>query len=130
LSGRLAIDVHEHRILLRRIKIAWLDHPRIHHHAAADVELEELGRPHDERLDPGGSSGVVLHDAHAPVFRQLHQVSDRRLVKGGISVERPAAVGRKRIIVRAGLVRWRQALGRAGSIQARAVKIALRRVRR
>ena len=130
LSGRLAIDIHQHRILLRGIKIARLDHPGVHHHAAADVELEELGGPREEWLEPGGQSGVVLQHADAPVFRQLHQIGHRRLVEGGIGVERPTAVGRKHIAVRAGLIRRRQPFGRAGSIEARAVKVALRRVGR
>ena len=93
LIGGLAIDEHKDRILFRRIKFAWFDHPGVHHHAVADVELEELGRPHDERLDPGCRYGVVLQHTYAAVFRQFHQVRNRWLVESGPCVKRPTAVG-------------------------------------
>ena len=75
------------------------------------------GGPAMSGLTRAAGARIALQHAHAPVLRQLHQIGDRRLVEGGIRVERPTAVEGKHIAVRAGLVRRRQPFGCAGSIQ-------------
>ena len=93
LPGRLAVDEDEQRVFSGGIEVPWLDHPGVHLDAVADVELEEVGRPGDERLHGSSEGGVVLEHPEASVTWQRDEIGDRRRIEGRSGVEGEAAVG-------------------------------------
>ena len=74
LVRRLAVHVEQHRILLRRVEVGRLHHPRVELDAAADVDLQELDRPLLECRELRLERVVVDERARDLVRRQPHQV--------------------------------------------------------
>src|SRR5215203_4411129 len=77
LRGRLPIHVEQHGILLRLIEAWRLEHPPIEHHAAADVQAEELARTLLERRQSRLELRIVLQHPHSPMIRQRDDLRRR-----------------------------------------------------
>ena len=105
LPRRLAVDVRDERILLRRIEGRRLDHVAIELDAVADIDAEELRRRIQQRLHLRGDRRRIGQRAHRLVARQLDHLGDRRLLELRIGVERQLAVRRDVVAMRARLTR-------------------------
>ncbi len=125
LPRRLAVDVRDERILLRRVERRRLQHVAIELHALADVDAEELRRRIEQRLHLGDHRGRIGQRAHRLVARQLDHLRQRRLLELRVGVERQLAVRRHVVAMRARLIGRRDALGRAAAVELRSIQIAL-----
>ena len=128
LAVRLAVHKHEDRVLLRRVEIARLDHPRIHHDPVSNVELQELGGLRNQWADSTATLGIVFQDTHRAMLRKFHEIDHRRRVERRMRMERPLAIGREVVSVSPRLVCGSHSLGIALSIQSNAIEVALRGV--
>ncbi len=78
LSGRLAVDVNEHGILLGGIKAGRFQTPAVEDHAIADLDPEEFAPIAQERIEPRPQLGVAHERLCHLVIGQAHQLGDRR----------------------------------------------------
>ena len=108
-----------------RVEVPWLDHPRVHHHAVPDIQLQKLRGAGNRGLGPAPDLGVVLQNPNDAVVREADQGGDRGSVECGIRVKGPPKVGREVVEVGSRLVRGRDPLGLFGAVQADTVEVAL-----
>ena len=125
LPRRLAVDVRDEGILLRRVEGRRLQHVAIELNAFADVDAEELRRRIEQRLHLRHHRGRVGQRAHRLVARQLDHLRQRRLLELRVGVERQLAVRRHVVAMRARLIGRRHALGRAAPVEFRSIEIPL-----
>ena len=126
--GRLAVDVDDDRIFFRRIERARPDQPAVDLDAVADIDLEDLGAAGEHGPDLRLEFGVVLEHADDGVLRKPDQFGQAGRVEAGVAVERPAAVRRDVVGMRAASVGRRHPFGFPAAVEARAVEIPLRGV--
>src|SRR6476619_4556572 len=92
LGGRLAVDVHEHRILLRWIERRRLDEVSVDRDSSPSVHFEELDRRIEQRRDLLFGSGAVASRSNDFVIWQGHELAKtwscegRKSVKGVLPV--------------------------------------------
>ena len=125
LPRRLAVDVRDERIFLRRVEGRRLQHVAIELNAFADVDAEELRRRIEQRLHLRDHRGRIGQRAHRLVARQLDHLRQRRLLELRVGVERQLAVRRHVVAMRARLIGRRHALGRAAAVELRSIQVAL-----
>ena len=125
LAVRFPVDVDEHRVLMGRIEVPRLDHPRVHHHAVPYIQLQEFRGVGDRGLGPASDLLVVLQDTNDTVLREADQFGYRGGVVRGIRVKGPPKVGREVVEVGSRLVFWGNSLGLFGSIQPDPVEVPL-----
>lgn len=89
LGVRLAVDVDEQRIPLVRVEVVRPYHPRIHHYARTDIQLNKLGVAGEKRKDSLPEIRIVLNPPHNLVLRKADQLDDRRLLKARTGMESP-----------------------------------------
>ena len=111
-----------------RIEIRRLDHPTVQLDPFAHVYAEKLCRTLFQPGQPVLEIAVINQRPQLCVLRQPDDFGDRRLVEGGISMNRKVTVLWKNVVMSARLACRRQAFGFAAAVQPRAVKISLRRV--
>ncbi len=130
LGGRLAVDVHEHRILLRWIERRRLDEVSVDRDAFPSVHFEELDRRIEQRRDLRFGSGAVASRSNDFVIWQGHELAQTWIVEAGEAVKGELAVRRDVVRVGAGK-RLRGHANRIGrTVERRPIQVALRRVLR
>ncbi len=127
LAGRLAVNIKEQRVFLRRIEIRRFHHPAVQDQPVADIDAEEL-RLNPERLDFPPQLGIVGQHANTGVPRQFDHRFDRRRGKSRVGVNGPLRVWRNLVAVRARLVCRGEPLRRSGAVELRPVEVTLGRV--
>ena len=92
-AGRLAVDVHQHRILLRRVEVARLDHPSVEFDVVGDFHFEEVRLGGVNGLGFFGELVIVFQRSQRLVVGKADDLDARRADEAGEGWEAQAAVG-------------------------------------
>src|SRR5262249_12719384 len=96
-----AVDVHQDRVFLRRIKVGRLDHPTVYHDTVAGIDLEELRRRCEELRDLLLGFCVIAAHTCGLVIWQRHKFAQPRIIHAGETVKRVFPVWGNIVIVHA-----------------------------
>src|SRR6185312_11196647 len=81
------VDLHQHRVLLCRIKVSRLDHPSIYRYTVTGIGFEVLRRLREELPDLLLVFGAVAACSNQLVVRQRHQLAHPRIIDTGEDVK-------------------------------------------
>src|SRR5262249_25881475 len=123
-----AVDVHQDRVFLRRIKVGRLDHPAVHHYTVAGIDLEELRWRCEELCDLCLVLGTVAASTYELVIRQRHQFAQPRIIDTRETVKGILPVGRNIVTTDADEIARSDAHRIGRPVEGRAVKVAVSRV--
>src|SRR5262249_46299360 len=125
LARRFAVNVEEHRVLLRRIEVRRLETPGVELDAVADVDAKEFARGPFEHCQLLAQLLVLRENFERLVIRQRDDLRHRRLVECRERVNRGFATRRDLIRVRTGDSRRLDA-NRGLAIETGGIEITLR----
>jgi len=125
LPGRFAVDVEQHRVFFGGVEVGRQQSPAVELHARRCFDAKELRFHRLEGLQLVAERLVVGEQPYLPVLRQADEFHERRPIESRIGMHRPAGVGRKAVVVRAGLIRGAEPR-KLRAVESHAIEILLR----